>query len=168
MKARFKWLLVLQACGPLLAAAHGKGDLHVAFGDYSVSRREVIATGRPDGESIVVVESLARTRVEGGSGPFHVASGRCISLRGAGVVSRRTCVLVDPAGDRFVFETQADEAELEGYGVRRSRLVGGSGKYAGLVGEVLAYPVSVQAGARSSGRLEIRYRPAAAATGGLL
>ncbi|KQU73436.1 MULTISPECIES: hypothetical protein [unclassified Rhizobacter] len=167
MKARFKWLLLLQACGPLLAAAHDADELHVAFGDYSVSRREVIATGRPDGESIVVVESLARTRVDGGSGPFHVASGRCISLRGAGVVSRRTCVLVDPTGDRFVFETQADEAELEGYGVRRSRLVGGSGKYAGLVGEVLAYPVSVRAGARSSGRLEIRYRSAGTAMGGV-
>jgi len=163
MNTSSRFIVAMLACGSLLAAAHGADELHVAFGDYSVSRREAIATGRPDGESIVVVESLARTRVDGGTGPFHVASGRCISLRGAGVVSRRTCVLVDPAGDRFVFETQADEAELDGYGVRRSRLVGGSGKYAGLVGEVLAYPVSISAGARSSGRLEIRYRSAAAA-----
>lgn len=154
--------LALLAGLPLFGTAGQRDELRVAFGDYTLSRREVIATGQGDGESIAVVESLARLRIDGGAGPFRRASGRCVSLRGAGVVSRRTCVLVDAAGDRFVFETPAGEADAEGYGVRRSRLVGGSGKYAGLIGEVLSYPVSTRDGIGSSGRVEIRYRGAAA------
>jgi hypothetical protein len=138
------------------------GELAV-YGDYTSRLRPVISIRGEAGEPIAVVESEVTTRSE--DALFRQARGRCVEIhdRRHGTPSTRTCVFTDAAGDQFVSEAAVDGWTLGSYGVKRSRLVGGTGKYRGITGEMAVYPVSLEpptaiVDGRTTGRMEIRYR----------
>ena len=160
--------LCLFAAGAASAASAAEAAEHwLASGAYTSREHVVIRTLGTGGEPLAVAQSELTTRLYDGGALFNGASGRCISIGDAGVRGSsawRSCVFIDASGDRFTTQTRVDAAgHAEAYGVRHARLGEGTGKYAGLSGEMTTYPVSIdpatpQREGRSIGRIEIRYR----------
>ncbi|HEX3139569.1 MAG TPA: hypothetical protein VHQ87_05925 [Rhizobacter sp.] len=155
-------MLLALACAPAGAAEAAR---QLAFGSYAARPRPVISTYDAAGQPLAVHESEVTTWIDGGMALFQQAKGRCVMVRASapGASSRLTCVYTDESGDQFVSEALLDSAVVEGFGVKRSHFVRGTGKYSGIVGELVAYPVSVRAptakaDGRVVGRIEIRYQ----------
>lgn len=139
----------------------------LASGAYTSREHVVIRTRSTGCEPLAVAQSELTTRRDDGGALFNRASGRCVVVGdddGRASPAWRSCIFVDPSGDRFTTQSRIDAAgRAEAYGVRRARLGEGTGKYAGLSGEMTTYPVLIdpatpQRDGRSIGRIEIRYR----------
>ena len=147
------------------ATANESDATHHESGAFT--RRAVVQPRSELGAS--ALESEFAFRADKTSGAFHNASGSCVRVPDAAASprNRRLCVLTTPQGDQVVFESVTGPQQPDAYGVTRATIVGGTGRYRGIVGEITSYPITVRTGgAEVQGRIEAVYRivPATSST----
>ena len=166
-------LAVVTATATTTAAAHtseAPTDL-VVHGFYRLHQTTPIST-RVHSDEVEVIDSDISIRPDRELGEL---SGRCVLVRPVlkQVEALRTCVFSDASGDRLVSETRIEQPSIEGlngaYGVHRSTVTSGTGKFRELQGDLSAYAVSLrvlnpQGELEGSGRIEIRLQRRAEAT----
>lgn len=158
-------LALLAAASPATASESESDATHHESGAFT--RRAVVQPGSELGAS--ALESEFAFHADKASGAFHNASGSCVRVPDAAASprNRRLCVLTTPQGDQVVFESVTGPQQPDAYGVTRATIVGGTGRYRGIVGEITSYPTTVRTGrAEVRGRIEAVYRivPAALST----
>jgi len=152
-------LALLAAASPA-TASESAGTRHESG---AFARRAVVQPAALPGDEpkVSALESELVFHADKASGAFHNASGSCVLVHDvAGPPrDRRLCVLTTPQGDQVVFESVTGPQPRDAYGVTRATIIGGAGRYRGIVGEITSYPTSVRTGrAEVQGRIEAVYR----------
>jgi hypothetical protein len=94
-----------------------------------------------DGKLFYALESFMVVRAANGDGLLHDATGYCVGLEevqadsGAGTLNGR-CTYVDADGDQLFETLQITRASLQDEAIGRATLIGGTGKYEGIRGEL--------------------------------